>query len=81
MYKYIAQSYNIHKENFINKLNINYNMKLRSRAKALNRIIISREEYKQLKKRSEVDWNLVNQIKRSLEDIKKGRINEWKPIK
>lgn len=29
-------------------------------------------------KKSKIDWKLANQIKKSLEDIKNGRITEWK---
>ena len=41
-------------------------------------ISIPKEEYKKLKKESQIDFKLVNKIKRSLEDIKHGRIKEWK---
>ncbi len=41
-------------------------------------VVISKEEYQKLKKESGVDMGLVNKIKRSLEDIKHGRIKEWK---
>ena len=41
-------------------------------------LTISKDEYQKLKKESEVDMELVNKIKRSLEDIKHGRIKEWK---
>lgn len=41
-------------------------------------ITISKEEYKKLKKEAEIDMELVNKIKRSLEDIKHGRVKEWK---
>jgi PHD/YefM family antitoxin component YafN of YafNO toxin-antitoxin module len=44
-------------------------------------VTISKEEYEEMKRESEVDWELVNKIKRSLEDIKHGRIREWKPSK
>lgn len=42
-------------------------------------VTIPKEEYEELKKKAEVDWELVEKIKRSLEDIKYGRISEWKP--
>lgn len=42
-------------------------------------VTIPKEEYEELKKRAEVDWELVEKIKRILEDIKYGRISEWKP--
>ena len=41
-------------------------------------VTISKEEYKKLKKKAEIDWELVEKIKRSLEDVKAGRIREWK---
>lgn len=41
-------------------------------------ITIPKEEYKKLKKEAEIDMELVNKIKRSLEDIKHGRVKEWK---
>ena len=41
-------------------------------------VTISKKEYEKLKKEAEVDMHLVNQIKRSFEDIKHGRIKEWK---
>ncbi|MFH1774919.1 MAG: hypothetical protein ABH874_08190 [Methanobacteriota archaeon] len=42
-------------------------------------VTIPKEEYEELKKKAEIDWELVEKIKRSLEDIKQGRISEWKP--
>jgi hypothetical protein len=42
-------------------------------------VTISKKEYEELKKRAEIDWELVEKIKRGLEDIKHGRISEWKP--
>ncbi len=42
-------------------------------------VTISKEEYLKLRKMAEVDYELVQKIKRSLEDIKHGRISEWKP--
>ena len=42
-------------------------------------ITIPRIEYEKLKKRAEVDWQLVEKIKRSLEDVKQGRVTEVKP--
>ncbi len=41
-------------------------------------VTIPEAEYKRLKKNSEIDYELVNKVKRSLEDIKHGRIKEWK---
>jgi hypothetical protein len=37
----------------------------------------TKKEYEELKERTEIDWELVEKIKRSLEDIKQGRISEW----
>jgi hypothetical protein len=42
-------------------------------------VTISSREYEELKNRAQVDTELVAKIKRSLEDIKHGRITEWKP--
>ncbi|NOZ58152.1 MAG: hypothetical protein GXO66_01020 [Euryarchaeota archaeon] len=42
-------------------------------------VTISKKEYEELKKRAEIDWELVEKIKKGLEDIKQGRISEWKP--
>ncbi len=39
---------------------------------------IPKKEYMKLKKESEIDFELVAKIKRGLEDIKHGRIKEWK---
>ena len=41
-------------------------------------VTIPEAEYERLKKEAEVDTELVDKIKRSLEDIKYGRISEWK---
>ena len=35
---------------------------------------ISKEEYERLKKLEKIDFNLVEQFKNSLEDVKQGRI-------
>lgn len=40
-------------------------------------IMIPEAEYQRLKKEAEVDMELVEKIKRSLEDIKHGRVKEW----
>ncbi len=39
---------------------------------------IPRKEYERLKEAAEVDVALVRKIKRSLEDVKAGRVREWK---
>lgn len=41
-------------------------------------VTIPKKEYQQLKKKAEIDWELVQKVKRSFEDIKHGRIREWK---
>lgn len=40
-------------------------------------ITIPKAEYEKLKKEAEIDMELVNKVKRSLEDIKHGRVKEW----
>ena len=40
-------------------------------------VTIPESEYEKLKKEAEVDTELVEKIKRSLEDIKHGRVKEW----
>ena len=57
------------------------NMEIKTRTRALKKVTISREEYEMLKKNSKVNVDLVNQVKRSLEDIKHGRVTEWKSSK
>lgn len=45
-------------------------------------VTISKVEYENLKRKAqeaEVDYELVEKIRRSLEDVKHGRISEWKP--
>ena len=44
-------------------------------------VTISKDEYERLKKESEVDEELLASLVRGLEDIKHGRIKEWKPSK
>ncbi len=41
-------------------------------------VTISKKEYARLKKVSKVDRALVAKIARGLEDIRHGRITEWK---
>jgi len=41
-------------------------------------VTILREEYERLKKLEKVDWELVESFKRSLEDLKQGRIRRVK---
>ena len=41
-------------------------------------VTIPKEEYERLKKEAEVDEELVKKIVSGLEDIKHGRIKEWK---
>lgn len=44
-------------------------------------VTIPEKEYKILLESSEIDHELVEKIKRGLEDVKHGRIKEWKPKK
>lgn len=39
---------------------------------------ISSQEYKHLKKLEQVDWELVESFKKSLEDVKRGRVRRFK---
>ena len=41
-------------------------------------ITIPKEEYEKLKQCQKVDFELLEQIVRGLEDIKAGRVKEWK---
>lgn len=41
-------------------------------------VTIPKAEYERLKKEAEIDMEIVDKIKRSLEDIKHGRVKEWK---
>lgn len=34
-----------------------------------------------VKARATVDWGMVNKIRRGLEDVKHGRVTEWKPAR
>ncbi|MBI5390264.1 hypothetical protein HZB02_02145 [Candidatus Woesearchaeota archaeon] len=45
---------------------------------ATETVTISRAEYEHMKEMAEVDHELVDKLKRSLEDIKHGRIMEIK---
>ena len=45
----------------------------------MDTVSIPKKEYEDLKKKAQVDQELVDKIKRGLEDIKQGRIKEWKP--
>jgi len=42
-------------------------------------VTIPRAEYERLKEMSKVDWELVEKLKKSFEDIKHCRITEIKP--
>ncbi len=42
-------------------------------------VTISRKEYENLKKKALIDEEFVESITKSFEDIKHGRISEWKP--
>ncbi len=41
-------------------------------------ITIPKEEYESLKKKAEIDEDLLLSLVRGLEDIRAGRINPWK---
>ena len=41
-------------------------------------VTIPKEEYKRLKKLEKVDWELVESFKKSLEDLRHGRIKRVK---
>ncbi len=41
-------------------------------------VTISKEEYVELKRHKEVDEELIKKLIKSLEDVKAGRIKEWK---
>ena len=43
-------------------------------------VTIPKKEYERLKKASKIDKQLVDQIKKSFEDVKNGRVKEWKHI-
>jgi len=57
-------------ETLLTQLALNANM---------DTVTISKAEYDRLKKMAEVDWELVEKFKKSLEDVKHGRVTEWKP--
>lgn len=40
----------------------------------MDTVTIPREEYEHLKKLEKVDWELVGKFKRSLDDVKAGRV-------
>jgi len=41
-------------------------------------ITIKKDEYEELKKKAHIDMELVNKFKRAMEDLKEGRVTEWK---
>ena len=48
---------------------------------SMETVTIQKKEYAKLKKQaqeSEVDWEMVAKFQRAFEDIKHGRITEWK---
>ena len=47
----------------------------------MDTVTIPKKEYEMLKRNATIYKELVQSIKRSLEDIKEGRISEWKPAK
>lgn len=44
-------------------------------------VTLTKKEYEGLKEKATIDWQIVEKIKRGLDDIKHGRITEWKPAK
>lgn len=42
-------------------------------------VTISKEEYKELKRKADTNETLLTQLIRGLEDIRNGRIRSWKP--
>jgi hypothetical protein len=44
-------------------------------------ITIKTEEYNKLKKKAEIDLEVVDMFKRAMEDLKAGRVTEWKSKK
>jgi len=42
-------------------------------------ITISKAEYEQLKRKSEVDEELIAKFRESFEAVKRGKVVEWKP--
>jgi len=42
-------------------------------------IILTKKQYMELLKRAEVDIKLINQIKKSLKEIKEGKIKRFTP--
>jgi len=44
----------------------------------MKKVIISRKEYSGLKKKAKLNDDLLKSIVRGLEDIKEGRVKEWK---
>ena len=44
-------------------------------------VTISKKEYKELKRKADVDDELLASLVRGLEDIKAGRIKPWKSSK
>lgn len=43
-------------------------------------VTITKEEYKMLKQKAEIDENLLISLVKGLEDIKAGRIKPWKNV-
>ena len=42
-------------------------------------VTIPKKEYEKLKKEAQIDWEVVAKFRRAMEDVKHGRIREWKP--
>ena len=44
-------------------------------------ICITKEKYERLQEKAKIDWEIVNKIKKSFEDVKHDRISEIKRTK
>ena len=47
---------------------------------ATDTVTIPREEYESLKRKAELDENLLVSLVKGLDDVKEGRIKPWKRI-
>ena len=45
----------------------------------MENITISKKEYEELKQKSQLDEELLAKLIKGLEDVKEGRVREWKP--
>ena len=58
---------------FVKSITANY-INILKPIKNVETVTISKEEYSRLKELEKVDWELVESFKRSLEDLKHGKI-------